>query len=188
MDKRPLFKAPLPPAPIPCGSTGVILLKGMSMALLSINLHEYPKKVNQAILCLVVAWALHFVFYFLFLFDKAAGMAKIDYLQLGVGVGICVLVGQIKRWARMMCIFFNIGMIGMYAFVTYAFHSTEMNKEAALLTTLAVILFGLSTYLLLDREVARFFKERDPLERTTLEDLESEKLPPKKDKKHKKKH
>ena len=154
----------------------------------SIELREYPKKVNLAILSLCAAWLLHYVFYFLYLFDRTAGLANVDYLQLGVGIGICVFVAGIKRWARMMCVFFNLGMIGLYAFVTYAFFSSGQNKEATVLTAALVILFSLATVLLLGREVGAFFKERDPLpERAKPEDLVIEKLPPRKDGKSKKK-
>jgi hypothetical protein len=151
------------------------------MGLFSIDLEDYPKRVNLAIGSLCLAWLLHYVFYFQYLFDTSVGMTRLDYIQIGVGVGICVMVAQIKRWARLMCLFFNIGMVGMYAFVTYAFHSAGGGKETALLTALVALLFGVSTYLLLDRRVAAFFRERNPLpERPNPEDLVIERLPPKK--------
>jgi hypothetical protein len=130
--------------------------------LFSIAFSEYPKQVKLAILFLCLAWLLHYVFYFSYLFDRAAGMQNREYLQLGVGLGICVIVAGIKRWARMMSIFFNLGMMGMYLFLAYVYNGAQ-HRETAALAALVFLLFTLATVFMLNREVARYFKERDPL-------------------------
>lgn len=129
------------------------------MAALSFNLREYPKKVNLAILFLFLGWALHYYFYFTYIGNQDP--PKTIYLQLGVGIGICVLVAAIKQWARMMCIFFNIGIIAMYLLLTFNYHLLGKRFEAVV-TGLVVLLFSLATYWLLTGEVRRFFQERDP--------------------------
>ena len=128
----------------------------------SIALHEYPRQVKLAILFLCLAWLLHYVFYFVYLFDRAAGLQNTEYLQLGVGAGICVIVAGIKRWARMMSIFFNVGMLGMYLFLAFVYNKME-NREAAVLAALVFVLYALATVFLLNRQVADYFKQRDPL-------------------------
>lgn len=128
------------------------------MAAFSFDFKEYPKKVNLAILFLCLGWALHYYFYFSYL--GAQDSPKTLYLQLGVGIGICVLVAAIKQWARMMCIFFNIGMVAMYALLALNYHSLEKRTEAVL-TALVVVCFILATYWLLTPAVRRFFRERN---------------------------
>ena len=129
------------------------------MAALSFNLREYPKKVNLAILFLCLGWALHYYFYFTYLGNQDP--PKTIYLQLGVGIGICVLVAAIKQWARMMCIFFNIGIIAMYLLLTFNYHLLGKRLEAVV-TGVVVLLFILATYWLLTGDVRRFFRERNP--------------------------
>lgn len=89
-------------------------------------------------------------------------MQNTEYLQLGVGAGICVIVAGIKRWARMMSIFFNLGMLGMYLFLALVYNNME-NREVAVLAALVSVLYALSTVFLLNRQVTDYFKQRDPL-------------------------
>ncbi len=135
------------------------------MTALSFNPRVYPAKVNLAILFLCLGWATHFLFYFTYLSDQFP--PRTTYLQLGVGIGICVLVAAIKQWARRMCIFFNIGMIAMHLLYALNYHMLGKRPQAAV-TGLVVVLFVLATGWLLSREVARYFTERNPLPETGL--------------------
>jgi hypothetical protein len=128
------------------------------MAALSFDFKAYPRNVNLAILFLSLGWALHYFFYFTYL--GAKDPPKTIYLQVGVGVGICVLVAAIKQWARMLCIFFNIGMIAMYLLLAANYHTLERRMEAVL-TALVLICFILASFWLLTPAVGRFFKERN---------------------------
>ena len=87
--------------------------------------------------------------------------AKTTYLQLGVGIGICYFVFRIKRWARMLCLFFNLGIIALYGLYSLAFFQSN-NQSMMMLTLLVTILFILSTYFLLKKETAQFFAAADP--------------------------
>lgn len=86
---------------------------------------------------------------------------KTTYLQLGVGIGICYFVAAIKRWARMLCLFFNIGIIALYGLYCLAFFQSSQ-YNSMLLTGLIVILFLIATYFLLKKETAQFFAAADP--------------------------
>ena len=76
--------------------------------------------------------------------------------QLAVGLGICYCVATIQKWARKLCIYFNIGMVVMYALFAIAFALGEKFMEVAL-TTLIAGAFAVSLYWLLKRETAQFF-------------------------------
>ena len=78
-----------------------------------------PPVVKKAIICLLVGWAAHYIFYFGFIAEDQS--ERVTYLQLGVGIGICYCVATIRKWARRMCIFFNIVMVPMYFLFAIAF-------------------------------------------------------------------
>ena len=86
---------------------------------------------------------------------------KTTYLQIGIGIGICYFVATLKRWARMLCLFFNIGIIALYFLYCLAFFQSN-NQSMMILTLLTTILFILSTYFLLKKETAQFFAAADP--------------------------
>ena len=87
--------------------------------------------------------------------------AKTTYLQLGVGIGICYFVTAIKRWARMLCLFFNIGIIALYGLYCLAFFQSNQYNPM-MLTGLIAFLFLISTYFLLKKETAQFYAAADP--------------------------
>ncbi len=120
---------------------------------------SYPKKVKLAILTLIAGWVLHF----LLLYRNGI----LDYRWLVIGVVICVFVIMIKRWARMLCIFFNIAIAGFYVVVTmglvfFSDHSPATNSSIYTLYTLLVVCcaaaFTASTVFLLTSECRLFFK------------------------------
>ena len=78
-----------------------------------------PLVVKKAIIFLLVGWAAHYVFYFGLIAEDQP--ERVTYLQLGVGIGICYCVATIRKWARRLCIFFNIVMVPMYVLFTIAF-------------------------------------------------------------------
>jgi hypothetical protein len=122
---------------------------------------EMPSSVRYAIIALAFGWATHFVFYFGYMADGQP--ERITYLQLGVGIGICYCVAAIKKWARRLCIYFNIGMVVLYAWAAVIFGWSALVFGQAdqlaplLLTAVTAAAFGLSLYFLLKKEVALFF-------------------------------
>ncbi len=128
-----------------------------------------PAGVRNGIIALFIGWASHYAFYFgyldtdeperaTYLWDRITGSNPHYELlsQLAVGIGICYCVATIKKWARKLCIYFNIGMVAMYALFAIAFILGEKFKELAL-TALIAGSFTVSLYWLLKPETAQFF-------------------------------
>lgn len=120
----------------------------------TINWNHYPNSVKTALKFLVTGWLIHLVFYFQFLATDQ--LTRNDYLMVGVGAAICYFVAGINKWARSLCIFFNIGIIAIYL-VLLVFSQAGFGRH--LLEGLVVITFGLSTFFLVQKETSAFFKE-----------------------------
>ena len=123
-----------------------------------------PLVVKKAVIFLLVGWAAHYVFYFGLIAEDQP--ERVTYLQLGVGIGICYCVATIRKWARRLCIFFNIVMVPMYLLFAIAF-AQGGKLNLFFLTALVAASFGLSLYYLLQKETARYFSPPE-------EDRESE--------------
>jgi hypothetical protein len=120
----------------------------------TINLKEYPLSVKLAILFLALGWGLHYLFYFKFLmYDEPV---RNLYLQVGLGIGICYFVASINRWAKAMCIFFNLGIVIIYL-VLFANYVLIDKPALSVFTVTIALLFCLSTYYLLIRKTREFF-------------------------------
>jgi len=113
-----------------------------------------PPVVKKAIICLLVGWAAHYIFYFGFIAEDQS--ERVTYLQLGVGIGICYCVATIRKWARRMCIFFNIVMVPMYFLFAIAF-AQGGKIDLFALTAFTAVAFAFSLYFLLKKETALFF-------------------------------
>jgi hypothetical protein len=120
---------------------------------LQMKLKEYPLKVKLAILFLTLGWGLHLIFYFKFLATDQ--LARNDYLMIAVGALICYAVACINNWARRLCIFFNVGIIAIYALILL-FGKSDF--DLLVFEGMVVLFFGLSTVYLLQRETVDYFK------------------------------
>jgi hypothetical protein len=119
---------------------------------------EMPSSVKNAIIALIAGWAAHYVFFFGFLAEDQP--ERIIYLQLGVGIGICYCVATIRKWARRLCIFFNIIMVPMYLLFAIAF--AQGGKIGLfVLTAFIALAFAFSLYFLFKKETAQFFSPPD---------------------------
>jgi hypothetical protein len=113
-----------------------------------------PPVVKKAIICLLAGWIAHYIFYFGFISEDQP--ERVTYLNLGVGIAICYCVATIRKWARRLCIYFNIIMVVMYTLFAIAF--AQGGKENLLiLTALTAASFGFSLYYLLQKEASLFF-------------------------------
>ncbi len=123
------------------------------------HLKVRPAAVKHAIIFLICGWLCHYVFYFTHFVEEMP--LRTTFLQIGVGIGICYFVATLKRWARMLCLFFNIGIIALYVIYCLAFF--QSNKYIPmLLTGLTAVLFLISTYFLLKKETAQFYAAANP--------------------------
>ena len=121
---------------------------------LSRKWEEMPDSVKKAIIALLIGWAAHYIFYFGFIAEDQP--ERVTYLQLGVGIGICYCVATIRKWARRLCIFFNIVMVPMYLLFAIAFAQGGKIGLFAL-TAFTMLAFAVSLYSLLKKETAQFF-------------------------------
>jgi len=113
-----------------------------------------PPGVKKAIIFLLAGWAAHYIFYFGFIAEDQA--ERVTYLNLGVGIAICYCIATIRKWARRLCIYFNIIMVVMYTLFAIAFaQGGKINLLG--LTASAAASFGFSLYFLLQKETAGFF-------------------------------
>lgn len=123
--------------------------------------NSYPSSVRYAILFLCAGWLGHYGFYFYYYSIKGLEtVTRETVLMLAVGIGICYLVAALKRWARLLCLFFNIGMIGFYSLL--AVHFFQTSGRLGLATGLIVVLFAASTYFLMLKETSSFFAAANP--------------------------
>jgi hypothetical protein len=115
---------------------------------------EMPLVFKKAIIFLLIGWAAHYIFYLGFIAEDQP--ERVTYLNLGVGVAICYCVATVRKWARRLCIFFNIIMVVMYTLFAIALaQGGKINLFG--LTASAAISFGFSLYFLLQKETAWFF-------------------------------
>jgi len=127
------------------------------------DLKTYPPSVRNGILLLWGGWAMHFYFYFfiyLNYFPNVSGREAV--LQLGVGIGICYFVGILKKWARALSLFFNLGILLIYTIAALRAVSNQ-NFYIAMVTGATAVLFAGSTYYLMKKESAAFFSQRNPV-------------------------
>ena len=127
----------------------------------AIRLKAYPSGIKWALLFLVLGWLLHFLVYFKFLSEGESQRNVV--LMVSVGVGICYFVAGINRWARALCLFFNVGIIGMYVLLGLVYLQ-QGEKDLVGLAAMIVVTFSLSTYFLISKESAEFFKSYNQVE------------------------
>lgn len=113
-----------------------------------------PPAARHATGFMVAGWALHYAFYFGFV--VADVLERTTVLQLAVGIGICYAVVTAKKWARMMSVFFNIGIFALYGVYSLGFaYGGEPGLFA--LTAVVALLFAASTLYMLKKETALHF-------------------------------
>jgi len=128
---------------------------------------EMPPSVRNAIIALLVGWAAHYIFYFGFIAEDQP--ERVTYLQLGVGIGICYCVATIRKWARKLCIFFNIAMVATYLVFAIVFAYVDQVARFALTAFIAAA-FAFSLYSLLQKETAQFFSPPEKNEKQESDD------------------
>lgn len=82
---------------------------------------------------------------------------KTLYLQFGIGLAICYFVASINKWARSLCIFFNLAIIVLYLLIFYMYFS-DNKYDLTFLTALVAVLFSISTFYLTRKESSQYFK------------------------------
>jgi len=120
-----------------------------------IKFKEYPAYVKMGILFLVAGWIFHYFYFIKFLMSEFP--LKTLYLQIGIGVSICYFVAGINKWARALCIFFNLGIIVLYL-LFFILYFNISKYDLAFFTALVALLFSISTFYLTRKESSQYFK------------------------------
>lgn len=123
---------------------------------------DSPPTVRNAIGYLLGGWLSIYAFVAHIEWSFPGRFTQANVLRLiVVGLGICYCLLRFKPWARKMCIFFNIGVVGVnLAFLFVRIYALGLTSPALTVHALLnAVLFGFSTYFLIHPETASFFKE-----------------------------
>jgi hypothetical protein len=122
----------------------------------------FPPTVRKALGLLAVGWIslLAFIYHIHVTFPGTINSNNAIRVTL-VGLGICYFVYKIKPWARSLCIFFNLGIIGINGlFLFIRISSLGLSSFALSFHALMnCLFFALCTYYLLAKPTAAFYKE-----------------------------
>jgi hypothetical protein len=116
----------------------------------------YPTVVRLGISFLCLGWLLHLIYYLRFFVTES--LDRNDYLMFAVGIAICYFTASINKWARMLSIFFNIGIIFMY---TVLFFFQKSAFDTRMFAAAVIAAFILASFYLLRRETADYFRSID---------------------------
>lgn len=133
----------------------------------TIKFGRYPASVKNGIIFLVAAWSFHYLYYFKYLFGQST--EKQNYFMIAIGLLICFFVSAINKWARAMCIFFNVAITAMYLYLVWVY-TISGNGDLIMLTGLITVLFIASTYFLAKKETSRYFIDYNQTEDQTTDD------------------
>jgi hypothetical protein len=122
---------------------------------------RYPQSVQRGLVLLLISW--------LWFFGAMGIIAGIDIppRMLVGGLGVLLLAGSMKNWARWLCIMCSIMAI-LYCSAYAALDIQHINQgKLSLLSTILIVsalLFGFSTYYLSIRPAAEFYKAYNHIE------------------------
>ncbi len=117
----------------------------------------FPKSVKNGIIFLFAGWTWFFLLYTYFF------KASIPPRQVISGILACYCILLLKNWARVLCILCNVFIILQLFVVVMAFYNVG-NTYYSFITDICIILFGLSSYFLIVKESASFFKKASGIE------------------------
>lgn len=111
---------------------------------------QFPRSARYGVIFLLISWV------FLIL-SQAVLYAKVSFLQMTIGLFCCVIVFTVKNWGRIVCIVYNVILMGSAMYNLFRGAHSEMIFAAVNLMLL--ILFAIATYYLSIRETAGFYKK-----------------------------
>jgi hypothetical protein len=126
----------------------------------------FPKSVKTGIVLLVASWCWFYISMYYFFLNQ-----ELSVKLLVVGPMICLAVLRIVNWARFLCLASNAMVIAWSVVFALAFYKSNQIKLAASLMNIA--LFGLTSYYLVIKETATFFKTYHQPEKEDEEDRQA---------------
>lgn len=129
---------------------------------------DFPAVVRKANLFLWTSWTFHGLFiYFLFSRHAEQFPTKILLQQIAIGAILCVFFIQVKRWARILSILFNLAAAVMYLLVSFLLYKSS--PPLAFFSVFNLCLFAVSIYYLLMKETSVFFQPERPVDEGSRE-------------------
>jgi hypothetical protein len=129
-----------------------------AIALIVSRFGRFPMAVRKANLFLWTSWTSHCLYvYFLFSRHAEQFPTKILVQQIAIGAILCMFFIKVKKWARILSIFFNLTAAMMYLLISFL-HFTS-NPSLTFFSAINFSLFSISIYYLLIKETSVFFKE-----------------------------
>jgi len=115
------------------------------------KLKSFPENVKNAIVFLYFSWIWLVISWYYIRSEL------LEARMLICGIALCVLVPMIKNWARALCVLCNAFVILQLALPTYLFF-VKGNYKLGLIWSVNIIFFLITSYYLLSKETAAFFK------------------------------
>lgn len=114
--------------------------------------NQFPRSVRAVFQTFVIAWGWHyFSLYQYFL----KGDVPIE--QIAIGVMLFISLVMFKKWGRVLSMIFNFLAVIWYLRLAVLFYYGDKN-HLIYVAAVNVFLFGVSTYFLLTKDTADFFK------------------------------
>lgn len=121
--------------------------------------NTFPNSAKNGVLFLLLGWTTHFIFLYV-VFGE--GLESDIWLQQSIiAILVCFFTIRVRNWARVLAVVANLLIILVYLFaIAYLYSIYLINFSIFALVN--VILFSISSYFLLKRETADFFKIHSP--------------------------
>lgn len=121
----------------------------------------FPPSVKKGFLFLVGGWCCNYLFFYSFFSIQPDEMPMNLLLQQAMLGFLCFyFLLKVKNWARVVCIVGNIVIVVIYLFLLALLYAAK--PYFGLLAAVTAALFSASTYFLLQKEAAAYFKARNP--------------------------
>ncbi len=123
--------------------------------------NTFPSSAKKGIVFLLLAWASHFLFIYIFFEAFGVEFGKELWLQQSIiALVVCFFTIRVRNWARVLSIVCSVMIIVLYLFVTALFFKSRI--DFAVHGAANAILFSLSTFFLFLKDTSDFFKLHSP--------------------------
>jgi hypothetical protein len=127
---------------------------------------ELPNSVKMALLTLLASWLGHFLFLFFVFSTQLSQNMLIQHS--GLALLSLFILAKLKNWARIICLTGNCIVLLFYLQILLLGITTAgLGMVVISLALLNLVLFGLTSFLLLTPEASVFFKQQSAKPRST---------------------
>ena len=125
-----------------------------------VTFQQFPRSVKHGIIFFVAGWLTTFLF--LYRSFVVTGSDTSDLWRIVVmGIVACFFVVRIRNWARKLCLFLNVCILAYYLLWSYSLYQKGY-MEGVFTLLVSTVFFALSTFYLIKKETARFYRLHDP--------------------------